>query len=508
MRLLGGGAGAGHRDRRLGVAAGGDQGLGDVGDRARRRTAGRGSRSSAYAAPVDLVAGGHDGDLAVVLGGQRDAGVRRDRGDRGDAGHDLEAEAGLGAGRGLLGAGGVDERVAGHQPDDAHAALGLRDHDLGAGGVGQRLAVLAEAAVDELGAALGPPSGRPSTARTERGVLGALGDHHVGLADQVGGAHGQQAGVTRAAADERHPPAAGGGLRWCRGWRRCWARVMRLAFRSRSPAVSVPVRPSAVLPPRRACRSRGGCRRRRRRPGSPVADIRTASVPSGESATALTQSSSPSSPSTTSASAPIGAAQPPSSVASTARSAVTAARVCGSSRTATSRRQVVVGTGLDRQRTLPGSGQHLQRVEHLGRLVEPADPGQSGAGEHDRVVRTLADLADPGVHIAADVDDLQTEAEGVQLGGAAGRAGADAAADRQLAEGEPVAGDDDVARVLAEGYGGQRDAVGRAAVGRSLSEWTATSMRPSSSASRRALTKTPVPPSWASGRGAAVAARW
>ncbi len=62
---------------------------------------------------------------------------------------------GLGAGRGLLGPGGVDERVAGHQPDDPPAALGLPDHDLGAGGVGQRLAVLAEPAVDELGTALG-----------------------------------------------------------------------------------------------------------------------------------------------------------------------------------------------------------------------------------------------------------------------------------------------------------------------------------------------------------------
>ena len=34
------------------------------------------------------------------------------------------------------------------------------------------------------------------------------------------------------------------------------------------------------------------------------------------------------------------------------------------------------------------------------------------------------------------------------------------AAGRQLAEGEPVAGHDDVARVLAQGYGGQRDPVG------------------------------------------------
>ena len=104
-------------------------------------------------------------ELAVVLGGQRDAGVRRDRAERGDARHDLEAEPGLGAGQRLLGAGCVEERVAGHQPDHAEAALGLLDHDLGPGGVGERLAVLAEPAVDQLGAGLAA-SRPPRTVRT------------------------------------------------------------------------------------------------------------------------------------------------------------------------------------------------------------------------------------------------------------------------------------------------------------------------------------------------------
>ena len=52
----------------------------------------------------------------------------------------------------LLGAGAVDERVAGHQAYDAAAGLGRRQHHLRAGRVGQRRAVVAEAAVDELGA--------------------------------------------------------------------------------------------------------------------------------------------------------------------------------------------------------------------------------------------------------------------------------------------------------------------------------------------------------------------
>ena len=46
----------------------------------------------------------------------------------------------------------------------------------------------------------------------------------------------------------------------------------------------------------------------------------------------------------------------------------------------------------------------------------------------------------------------------MQLRRAPRGAGADHAADGQLAEGQPVAGDHDVARVLAGGHRGQRDA--------------------------------------------------
>ena len=96
----------------------------------------------------------------------------------GDTGDDLEADAGLDAGLRLLGAGGVEERVTGHQPHDP-LLLAVLDDDLRAGGVGQRLAVLAEAAVDELGrsarsarstravrSASASASGRPSSRRT------------------------------------------------------------------------------------------------------------------------------------------------------------------------------------------------------------------------------------------------------------------------------------------------------------------------------------------------------
>ena len=103
--------------------------------------------------------------------------------------------------------------------------------------------------------------------------------------------------------------------------------------------------------------------------------------------TARSDSSGPSSPSTTSASAPIGELQPASSAASTARSARTAALLSGSSSAASRREQGrVVGADLDGQRALAGRRQHLDRVEDLGGLVGPAEPQQSGPGQHDGVV--------------------------------------------------------------------------------------------------------------------------
>ena len=109
--------------------------------------------------------------------------------------------------------------------------------------MGQRLTVFAEPAVDELGTALGALG--QTEQRSDQGrVLGTLGDHDLGLADEVGRTHGQQTGVTRPASDERHPSGLGGNGPRCRvgvalltvvwDWA-LWARVMPLASRSRSP---------------------------------------------------------------------------------------------------------------------------------------------------------------------------------------------------------------------------------------------------------------------------------
>ena len=446
--LLGRGADAGHRDRRLGRAAGLDEGVGGLADAAH---AGEQDERAVVGvrAPVDLLAAGDDGHLLVALGGQRDAGVGRDRAHRGDAGDDLEADAGLHAGLRLLGAGGVEERVAGHQ---AHHALllAVAYDDLGAGRVGQRLAVLTEAAVDDLRAVLA--LGQAEDGADQGDVLGGLGHDDLGALDQLHGAHRQQTGVTGSTADERHPtrgrPLSGAGLRGLYSRHACCFLTGGAAsIRSAAPSSSIEL---ARRVPSCSASVTG-----------PVVLIRTERAPSSDRATARSHSSSPSSPSTTSASAPSGAEQPASRVARTARSAVTAARVAVSSSRAERGDQVgVVGAALDRERALAGCGQHLERVEDLGDLVEAAQAGQSGAGQDDRVDLALADLADPGVDVAADALDLQAEAERLELAHPARGAGAEAAADRQLAQGQAVAGDHDVAGVLAQRHRGERDAVG------------------------------------------------
>lgn len=94
---------------------------------------------------------------------------------------------------------------------------------------------------------------------------------------------------------------------------------------------------------------------------------------------------------------------------------------------------LVTLTALDSRGALPGSGQHLDRLEQLGDLLAQTEAGQAGGGEHDGVELALvgADHGQAGAEVAADVAELQTKAEGRELRAAARRAGPD---DRTLAE--------------------------------------------------------------------------
>ena len=69
--------------------------------------------------------------------------------------------------------------------------------------MGQGLAVLTEAAVDDLRAVL--TLGQAEDGADQGDVLGRLGHDDLGALDQLHGAHRQQTGVARSTADERHP---------------------------------------------------------------------------------------------------------------------------------------------------------------------------------------------------------------------------------------------------------------------------------------------------------------
>ena len=143
---------------------------------------------------------------------------------------------------------------------------------------------------------------------------------------------------------------------------------------------------------------------------------------------------------------------------STARSAATAGATPSSCRVVRSRCSSAASSdaALAGQRALGGRGQHLQRVEHLGDLAEAAQPGESGAGEHDGVELAAGHLARSGCRRCPGSARARGRARARELGDPPRRAGADHRAGGQFAEHHPVAGDERVARVLARRHGGQR----------------------------------------------------
>ena len=71
-------------------------------------------------------------------------------------------------------------------------------------------------------------------------------------------------------------------------------------------------------------------------------------------------------------------------------------------------------------------------VEVGADAVEQGEPLQARRGQHDAVEAVRADLADPGVDVAADLREPQVGPERQQLGAAAGAAGAEEGAFGQL----------------------------------------------------------------------------
>ena len=160
---------------------------------------------------------------------------------------------------GLLGPGRVRERVAGDEPHDVRAGLGVPHHEAGAGGVRQRLAVLADAAVDDLDV-------RADEGCDEVGVLGQLGDDDVGLREELGGPHGEQAGVAGTGAHEADVAQRAASLaRSAVGVADAWVAVFTVLVSFLFCRVVMRRRPSGRRHLRRASRQRDAHRPRRHR---------------------------------------------------------------------------------------------------------------------------------------------------------------------------------------------------------------------------------------------------
>ena len=82
--------------------------------------------------------------------------------------------------------------------------------------------------------------------------------------------------------------------------------------------------------------------------------------------------------------------------------------------------EVLAVPTLDRQRSLGGRRQALQRIQRLGHLAEPAQPRETCTCQHDRVQGAVGDHADTGVDVAAHRDHVQTHPQGEQLRRTAG----------------------------------------------------------------------------------------
>ena len=65
----------------------------------------------------------------------------------------------------------------------------------------------------------------------------------------------------------------------------------------------------------------------------------------------------------------------------------------------------VVRPHLDRQSALAGRRQHLFEVEDLCRALRPAEPGESGGSENDRIVFAAFDFPDARVDVPAYIGD-------------------------------------------------------------------------------------------------------
>ena len=137
----------------------------------------------------------------------------------------------------------------------------------------------------------------------------------------------------------------------------------------------------------------------------------------------------------------------------------------------------------------PTAGTNSSTARTLGDPIGQPEDLERGDRHHDRAA--VGDLREPGVDVAAQLDELEVGTDRRELGAAADRAGGD---------GAPCASDRRASAPTSASAGSRRSQNAASARpsagadGRSLAECTARSARPSSTARCTSLTNTPWPP--------------
>ena len=343
--------------------------------------------------------------------------------------------------------------------------------------------------------------------------------HHVGCRETLQAAHGDEAGIARARANQvddalhrftevqstvdsrQSIDVSSGHVAPCRHLSTVDCRLSTVAA-----AASISSAPRARARPPPAIRAP------RRRSARPRRSARTARLPSGAATIATSSSVSSSSGD---ASAPIGVWQPPPRAVTSARSAVSATAASA----VVDRRHrascvVVFRPNLHRYDTLSGR-------RHAGGCGQghrdprrEAQPSQSRGGENERIVLALVELAKPRVEVAANRQEASVRKQPRQLRDAPHAARADRGRRPQSAIVTAVvdiveSGSPDPA-LAGSGAPPRRaglPAATTAAIvrpsgsttGMSLLLWTARSISPRRRASSSSLTKRRFPPASESG---------
>ncbi len=123
---------------------------------------------------------------------------------------------------------------------------------------------------------------------------------------------------------------------------------------------------------------------------------------------------------------------------------------------------VLRGAGFEGEGSLAGGGAEFVGFEAVVDVLGAAEAVEAGGGEDEGVALPFFELAQAGVDVAADFDELDVGTKGEELGLAAGAGGADASVEGERVEAPEGVADPDVARVGAIGDGGEGEARDRA----------------------------------------------